>query len=60
MSVSRTSLSIDRDVVDRAKPYLRKDGYTVSSFIRKVLWDYVEKKESLKAPITIDSIEELR
>ena len=60
MSVSRTSLSIDREVVDRAKPYLRKDGYTVSSFIRKVLWEYVEGKESRKAPITIDEVEGLR
>lgn len=60
MSMERTSVSVDKEAVAKAKPYLRKDGYTVSSFIRKALWDYIAMKQREDRPLNIDSIEGIR
>ena len=52
----RTSLAIDKEAVQAAMPYLYKDGFSVSAYVRKMLWAYVEKKEAEDAPLTIDQI----
>ena len=56
----RTALSVDKQAVQAAMPYLYKDGFSVSAYVRKVLWDYVATKKAVEKPITIDEIEGLR
>ena len=56
----RTALSVDKQAVQAAMPYLYKDGFSVSAYVRKVLWDYVATKKAGERPITIDEIEGIR
>ena len=56
----RMMVSIDEEIRDRAKPILRREGLTISSFLRKSLSDFCETHESRKNVLKIDEIEAIR
>lgn len=55
----RMMVSIDEDLKERAVPLLRREGLTVSSFLRKSLADFCESQASRNKVITISELDAL-
>jgi len=53
-------ISTEQGALNEARPLLKRDGMTVSSFFRKAINDYLEAKKGRSAVIKIDDIEAIR
>jgi hypothetical protein len=42
------TITLPDDTAGKAKEYLKRDGFTLSGFVRKHLLDYIEEKEMNK------------
>lgn len=51
---------IDSDVRESIRPYLNRDGLSLSSFVRKAMADYLESRRSRNTVINIDDVEAMR
>lgn len=57
----KTMVSVDRDLYERIKPYLKRQGLTFSSFVRKSMADFVELQDKIhvskeKARVYFDNV----
>lgn len=50
---------IDGDIRNEIRPFLVRDGLSLSSFIRKAMADYLESRKSRNAVISITELDAL-
>jgi len=48
----KSIITLPDDVGEKAKEYLKRDGFTLSGFVRKHLLDYIEEKEAIMKDAT--------
>ena len=58
--MERFMISIDRVKLDEARPLLKRQGLSVSSFFRKAIQDFIEAEKRRDGVMTITDLEGLR
>ena len=57
---ARTMVSLSREDIETARPLLKREGLSVSSFCRKSIADYIDAHKNRNRVINIEDVEALR
>ena len=60
MGTKQITIWIEPEIREAIRPVLKRDGLSLSSFVRKAMHDYVDAYNSRRTVIQIDDIEVLR
>jgi len=56
----RVMITVDKAALEKVRPLLAREGMSLSSFSRKVMFDYIEAHENRHNVLTIKEVEALR